>query len=80
MGAALDLQMIANLTGRPSITVPCGFDTEGLPIGLQLIGRARCDHELLGVASEFQRRTSWHTRRPAITAAPVATIRSRHGA
>jgi aspartyl-tRNA(Asn)/glutamyl-tRNA(Gln) amidotransferase subunit A len=43
-----------NMTGHPAISLPCGFDREGLPIGLQLVGRFRADAELLRIAALFE--------------------------
>jgi aspartyl-tRNA(Asn)/glutamyl-tRNA(Gln) amidotransferase subunit A len=57
---------IFNLTGLPAISVPCGFDARGLPIGLQLVGPFGADAALLAVAAAYQQRTDWHTRRPPI--------------
>lgn len=53
-----------SLAGMPGISVPCGFDN-GLPIGLQLIGQAFADAEIMRVADAYQGVTDWHTRRPA---------------
>jgi len=43
-----------NLTGHPAITIPCGFGRDGLPIGLQLVGRLRQESDLLAAASVFE--------------------------
>jgi aspartyl-tRNA(Asn)/glutamyl-tRNA(Gln) amidotransferase subunit A len=53
----------ASLAGIPSISIPCGFDGAGLPIGFQLMGPAFGEDTLLAVAGHYQRLTSWHTRR-----------------
>ncbi len=53
----------ANLCGLPAISVPCGF-AEGLPVGLQLIGRAFDEARLLNVAHRYQRETDHHRQRP----------------
>jgi aspartyl-tRNA(Asn)/glutamyl-tRNA(Gln) amidotransferase subunit A len=54
-----------NLYGLPSIAIPCGFSTSGLPLGLQITGPAGADSTVLAVAEAYQRLTDWHTRRPA---------------
>jgi amidase len=46
---------LANLTGQPSVVLPCGFSREGLPIGLQLTGKRWGDARLLGVAKAFEK-------------------------
>ncbi len=55
-----------NLSGHPVCSVPCGFTAAGLPIGLQIIGRAFDEVTVLRVADAYQRATDWHTRRPPI--------------
>jgi aspartyl-tRNA(Asn)/glutamyl-tRNA(Gln) amidotransferase subunit A len=54
-----------NLTGAPGISIPCGFDREGLPIGVLVQGPAFAEARLLNVAHQFQLATDWHTRAPA---------------
>ena len=54
----------ANLAGLPGLSIPCGFDTKGLPIGLQLLGPPFAESELLRVGDAYQRATDWHERRP----------------
>jgi len=54
----------ANLCGLPAISMPCG-DVNGLPIGLQLIGKHFDEARLLSAAHSFQQSTDWHTRMPA---------------
>ncbi|GAB6093792.1 Asp-tRNA(Asn)/Glu-tRNA(Gln) amidotransferase subunit GatA [Desulfatiferula olefinivorans] len=54
----------ANLAGIPALSVPCGFDRRGLPIGLQLMGRHFDEATLLTVAHAFESATDVHTRRP----------------
>ena len=53
-----------NLTGLPAISVPCGFDRAGLPIGLQLVAQPWAEARLLRVARAYERVTSWSERRP----------------
>ena len=55
-----------NLLGLPSVSVPCGFTTEGLPIGLQITGAAGRDNAVLALAALYQKATDWHTRHPPI--------------
>jgi aspartyl-tRNA(Asn)/glutamyl-tRNA(Gln) amidotransferase subunit A len=60
------LTTAVNLAGLPALSVPCGFDRAGLPIGLHLIGRSFDEYTLLGVAAAYQRATDWHRRRPDV--------------
>ena len=55
-----------NLTGSPAITVPCGFSRNGLPIGLQLIGRPFDEARLLNLAHAYEHSTPWKDRHPAL--------------
>ncbi|MCF4969168.1 Asp-tRNA(Asn)/Glu-tRNA(Gln) amidotransferase subunit GatA [Nostoc sp. CMAA1605] len=62
-----DLMTIpVNLAGLPGISIPCGFDEQGLPIGLQLIGKVLKEDQLLQVAYAFEQSTTWHLRQPEI--------------
>ena len=62
-----DIYTIAvNLVGVPGISVPCGFDEKGLPIGLQIIGPAFGEDKLLRIARMFEAQTDWHEKRPTI--------------
>jgi aspartyl-tRNA(Asn)/glutamyl-tRNA(Gln) amidotransferase subunit A len=56
----------ANLAGLPAISVPCGFTSSGLPIGMQLTGRPFDEATLLRIADAYERDTAWHNRRPEI--------------
>ncbi len=53
-----------NLAGLPGMSVPCGT-TEGLPVGLQIIGNYFAEAKLLNVAHQFQQATDWHQQTPA---------------
>ncbi|HWA11276.1 MAG TPA: Asp-tRNA(Asn)/Glu-tRNA(Gln) amidotransferase subunit GatA [Opitutaceae bacterium] len=53
-----------NLAGLPGLSVPCGFSSGGLPIGLQLIGQPFKEAELLAIAHAYERGHDWHTRHP----------------
>jgi len=55
-----------NLAGYPAISLPCGFDGAGMPVGLQIIGRPFEEAFLLRVARAYERATRWDTRRPPI--------------
>ncbi|MDP3421925.1 MAG: amidase family protein, partial [Thiobacillus sp.] len=54
----------ANLAGLPGMSLPCGFDTKGLPIGLQLVGNYFSEAKMLNVAHQYQRATDWHAHAP----------------
>ena len=54
-----------NLAGLPGMSVPCGFSSTGLPIGLQIIGNYFDEARLLQIAHAYQSATDWHTHRPA---------------
>ena len=54
----------ANLAGLPGMSVPCGFDSKGLPIGLQLVGNYFAEAKMLNVAHQYQHATDWHSRAP----------------
>jgi aspartyl-tRNA(Asn)/glutamyl-tRNA(Gln) amidotransferase subunit A len=54
----------ANLAGLPGVSVPCGLDEAGLPVGLQILGRPLEDATVLRIADAYQRRSDHHLRRP----------------
>ncbi|HEX7101808.1 MAG TPA: amidase [Nitrolancea sp.] len=56
---------LANLTGHPALSLPGGFTNDGLPVGLQFIGRAFDEATILRLGHAFQQTTDWHKRRPA---------------
>ena len=58
----------ANLTGMPAMSIPCGFTTGGLPIGLQIQGDYFGEARILNLAHRFQQVTHWHLRAPPIAA------------
>ena len=53
-----------NLAGLPAISMPCGFDRKGMPVGAQLIGAPLMEQKVLNAAHAFQQDTDYHTRRP----------------
>jgi aspartyl-tRNA(Asn)/glutamyl-tRNA(Gln) amidotransferase subunit A len=57
----------ANLAGVPGISFPVGFDSKGLPIGMQLMAPPLGEARLLQSAHAYQQVTDWHTRRPALS-------------
>lgn len=60
-----DIYTIAvNLAGLPGISIPAGFTQQGLPIGMQLIGKAFGESRLLNIAHGYQKETDWHTKTP----------------
>ena len=56
----------ASMTGLPAVSIPCGFSGAGLPIGLQLIGRALDESTLLRAAHAYEQATPWRQRRPVL--------------
>jgi aspartyl-tRNA(Asn)/glutamyl-tRNA(Gln) amidotransferase subunit A len=58
----------ANLAGVPAISIPCGFTSSNLPVGLQLTSRKMDEATLLRAAAAYERATDWHERRPPIGA------------
>ncbi len=63
-----DLMTIpVNLAGLPGLSLPCGFDAEGLPIGLQIIGNVLKEDQVLQTAYAYEQSTQWHLQRPDLT-------------
>ena len=54
----------ANLAGLPAISIPCGFDSKGMPVGAQLIGAPLSDQEVLNAAHAYQQDTDYHRKSP----------------
>ena len=55
-----------NIAGTPAISVPCGFSSAGLPIGLQIMGKHLAEETLLRIGYTYQQATDWHTRRAVV--------------
>ena len=53
-----------NLAGNCALSLPCGFSSEGLPIGLQLIGNHLDEEKILSIAYLYEQHTDWHKRKP----------------
>ncbi len=58
--------LAANLAGIPGLSVPCGFDDKGLPIGLQIMGPAFGEAMVLRVGHAYEQSTMWHKQRPIL--------------
>jgi len=57
---------VFNLTGMPAVSVPCGFSSQGLPIGLQLAAGPFKEAGLLQAAFAFEQATQWHLKHPPV--------------
>lgn len=74
-----------NLSGLPAVALPCGFDRQGMPVGMQLIGRAFSEATLVGAAQAYQDNTDYHTKFPESGIGenkgkrPEENVRSRKG-
>ena len=63
----IDLMTIpVNLAGLPALSLPCGFDDLGLPIGMQLIGKVLREDQLFQVAYAYEQSTPWHRQVPPL--------------
>ncbi len=58
---------IGNFCGLPAVSVPCGFDSRKLPIGIQFVGRPLDEQNVIAAARLFQQHTAWHRKRPPVT-------------
>ena len=63
------LTISANVAGIPGLNVPCGYDSNNLPIGVQILGKAFDEATVLRVGHSYERATEWHTRRPQLVTA-----------
>ncbi len=61
-----NLLRFPSMLGLPGCSLPCGLNSEGLPVGLQLVGAWFADQTVLNTAFAYQSTTDWHTRRPAL--------------
>ena len=55
---------VFNLTGQPSISIPCGLTNENLPVGLMISGKLKEDNKILNIAIDFQNNTDFHKSIP----------------
>jgi aspartyl-tRNA(Asn)/glutamyl-tRNA(Gln) amidotransferase subunit A len=66
------LTISVNLAGLPGISVPCGFDGAGMPIGLQITAPPLCESTMFRVAAAYQDATDFHTRLPEVARGAAA--------
>jgi len=66
LSAIMQFTGVPSLAGLPSLNVPCGFDDNGLPIGMQLIGKPFDEATLFRVGHSYQQETDFHTKAPNI--------------
>jgi aspartyl-tRNA(Asn)/glutamyl-tRNA(Gln) amidotransferase subunit A len=64
--ALLRLMRPFNLTGLPAMSIPCGFTSAGLPIGLQIAGKPFDEATVLRVAHAYEQQNDWHRRQPLL--------------
>lgn len=63
--ALLRLTMPFNLSGLPAVSLPCGFSSQGLPLGMQIVGKAFEEATALRIAHAYQQLTDWHRKEPS---------------
>ncbi|MGH9718632.1 MAG: amidase [Bryobacteraceae bacterium] len=70
-----------NVYGIPAISVPCGFTSEGLPVGLMIAGPRFSEGKVLALAHSYERATGWHNRkpplRPDMTVPPLSVVEEK---
>jgi aspartyl-tRNA(Asn)/glutamyl-tRNA(Gln) amidotransferase subunit A len=66
LSAIMQYTGVPSLTGLPSLAIPCGFDHEGLPVGMQIIGRPYEESTLYRVGHAYQQVTDWHRKAPSL--------------
>lgn len=55
-----------NVLGLPAISLPCGYAKNGLPVGIQIVGRPFAESQVLAFAQAYEQATQWHSRRPEV--------------
>jgi aspartyl-tRNA(Asn)/glutamyl-tRNA(Gln) amidotransferase subunit A len=66
LSAIMQYTGVASLTGLPALNVPCGFDSSGLPVGMQIIGAPFTEANLFSIGHAFQQATDYHLRKPKL--------------
>ena len=66
MGSLARFTIPFDMTGNPTISLPCGFSSNGLPLGLQLVGAHLAEALLIRAGYAFQQATDWHAHHPAL--------------
>lgn len=66
MSALISATCPFNVTGQPALRVPCGLTRGGLPVALQVVGRAFDEATVLQTGHAYEVHTDWHTRRPPV--------------
>ncbi len=66
IAASLRFTAPFNFSGHPTISLPCGFSSDGLPLSLQLVGRHGDEATIIGAAHAYEEATAWHERHPPI--------------
>lgn len=61
------LPWLANFTGMPCVSLPCGFGEDGMPVGMSVLGAAGSDFRLLDIGMRFQELSNWHIHCPPVT-------------
>ncbi|MEX2355825.1 MAG: amidase [Thermaerobacterales bacterium] len=67
----------AAFAGTPAMTLPCGFDSHNLPVGLQIMGRRFQEDQILSVGWAYENSTDWHRRRPQLTGGAGPAVADR---
>jgi len=65
-GNSMQPDAISSLCGLPAVTVPCAFNKDNFPLGIQFMARALNDDQVIAAARLFQKHTDWHTKHPSV--------------